>query len=528
MARYRNIVELPVELIEAIYMRICPRCPDIPDIDPACPECRAGRPGCWEWQKGQADLSRLSRTCKSMAAVLQPLVFESFKGDADGCDSKRYVHRVVQLARSLEARPDLAGGLRSLSFAILPTPEVLGPAERQYVEETVVRVGDLSPRLRPGWNDDPAYRHDNEEMRYPLLPLEIALIRAPAIEYLQLPIGDHWFLDLLPDLAIMDKWRKTGHPRVVTIANPPADPSATFSFSHLHTVTLVPVLAEDLPYHRVDTEIPWAILQLAPNVRSISLPSDPGRLYPKYTIQDTPLSLPHLRRVHLAHTCIGGYHTTSIHSLLKYAPHIEALALQWAPLWIQHKGREERSDVDDALDRLLDTVGSIKGSIRELRLDVDEVAGPVKPGRSWKEHVSINGHVLRGLETIWLERRRHWSWALDKDGTWSPRLSFLADMFPPTIRTVTFWRLGKYRNYRAAMREFARDVAKGRYPNLDQVLMAPRQVEERLAAVESTKFDKVMSRWEPELETLRRDFSQGGVEFQIKREVIRWQYDEIW
>lgn len=479
-------------------------------------------------------------------------MFESYKGDADGCDSKHYVRRVVQLARSLEARPDLARRLRSLSFAILSTPEVLGLEDRKYVEETVVRVGDVRPPLRPGWNDDSVYHYDSKELQYPLLPLEVALIRAPAIEYLQLPIGDNWSLYLVPDLAILDKYRKTGNiPKYVVVPSPPADPSATCLFPHLHTVTLTPVLAEDLPYRHMYTEIPWYISQLAPNMRSIYLPSDPGDLRAEYWIRDDVSSLPHLRRIHFQHTCIGDY--DEIYRFLQYVPHLEVFALQWAPLWIQHEGREQIGQEDDPLHRLWDMVGSIEGPIRELRLDFDEVTGQFtprmywwgrglmedgKPDMGWEgmeslrdfdrlEHVSINGHALRGLRAIWDVRRRHWTWIQGEDGEWSPRVMFLADMFPPTIRRVTFWRLEAYEN-EMAMVEFAHDVAKGRYPNLERVLMAPRQVEERLAAVESAKFDDAMSVWEPVMEELRRDFSQGGVEFQVKREVIRWQYDDIW
>ncbi|KAK4141816.1 uncharacterized protein C8A04DRAFT_30660 [Dichotomopilus funicola] len=413
MARYRNIVDLPVELIEAIYLRICPRCPDIPGID------------------------------ASLAAILQPLVFESYKADADGCDSKRYVHRVVQLTRSLQARPDLAGRLRSLSFSfsLMPTLEDLGPAERQYVKETIARLGFFAGRFRPNWDDDPGYDYRKDLWQYTLLPFEVALIRAPAIEYLQLPVGDDWRLMLL--LFLMARGARVRDAENIPTPDASGDPLATCSFPHLHTITFPIVVADDLPYHPTETDVPWTMLQVAPNVRSIRLPSDPGDLWPgRFTHAEVPPPLPHHRRVHLQHTCIGA--PVDIYNFLEATPHLEAFALQWAPVLIQHKNRQDRDDVENALSQLWGMLERIKSFMEE-----GAVEGRIPGLESMRhfgrlERVSVNEDVLRWLRDVWCDWKAHWTWARDENYEWVPRDRFLVDMFPPTIRRVTFWRLRRY------------------------------------------------------------------------------------
>ncbi|KAH6634675.1 hypothetical protein B0J18DRAFT_416887 [Chaetomium sp. MPI-SDFR-AT-0129] len=538
-----------------------------PGIDRVCNGCYAGRSDCLQWDRGQADLSRFSRTCKAFGAILQPLVFQSFQADSQGDDSddnsksdvanNNYLRRVVQLTRSLIARPDLAGCLRSLSFCVRWYPGVLTPDDRQFVEDKVVSLG--LPALPHFWNSaaSEVEMRNNYRRQYPLVPLELALIHAPAIQYLKFPCGQDWELTILPALALQQ--RKNQANKTKTNSAGAKHNNLTVSFLHLHTINIaeVPKYLFGSLYQITPTTVPIDLIQSAPNLRALSLPSDPGQLLPR---RDNPRKrkkgpvpqrlpqFPHLRRIHFQKR--NNLRLQALGRLVAATPQLEALALQWAPVlpWTPplslfpnavNMRRKRTTDLWKWLRK-------VRHTLRELRLEVagncieplfePRVDGEVEAlvngqpsqlirGRESMrdlerlEHVSLGAKVVRALWEVWRMRRAHWSGEEERAVT-----LFFLELFPPTVRTITFWGSATSpTDSPKAFGQFAYEVGRGgRYPNLESVLIAPYQSDE------AHWYGGTPVYWPYQAQKYaKQEFARAGVHFSVIYKRIVWQYDDI-
>ncbi|KAK4174669.1 hypothetical protein QBC36DRAFT_242821 [Triangularia setosa] len=410
-----GITDLPVELIHNICSFLRPTC--VPGQRPhQCRECTHQRPGCVFWYRGQIDVSRLSRACKRLRDVVQPLLFL--------CSSDNGGHparRLVRLLRTLLSRPDLAHHVRYLMFYHL---EHLSPSDTRFIQSTITDLG--LPPVPDSWNTD-------GEPEYRLLPLELVLAHTPNLNYLRFPLDYDWQLNLLPRFTC-------------------------FSLPSLRSLEVTHYFIAgdrfDASLSAVET-----IISAAPNLQSLSLPSPND---------DTNFSAPlaNLRRLDLqANNSISPELLTT---LISSASKLVSFSLHWDALGDAYEDCEDRRVVD-----AWDAISRCKSSLEELLLDIrnDTELGEAERDNlkdfEKLEAVKVDGHSLGPLREAWLRRNKH----ARVDG-------FLSGFFPVGIREVTLWNLDGV-EMRGAVRRFARVVAVGRYPRLKRVVLGPGEPSDR-------------------------------------------------
>jgi len=122
------------------------------------------------------------------------------------------------------------------------------------------------------------------------------------------------------------------------------------------------------------------------------------------------------------------------------------------------------------------------------------------------EVLMVDGRALGALRGAWKERNQH----VTVD-------SFLSDMFPASIRDVTFWRLDGV-EMRDAMVRFAQVVALGNsYPNLKSVVLAPGE-----GLKQERRGWQNAGEWEVVKEELEALFGKGGVRFDLRWDRPDW------
>ena len=461
-----SITNLPVELIRHICSFLTPRC--VTENQPyPCPECVRRRPGCHGWFMGQLDVSRLSRTCKPLRDVVQPVVFQCYPDFG-----QRPVHRLISFVRTLVARPDLRHHVRFLMFTEAGHTD-LDPADNHFVHTTTTRLG--LPDLPDHWNDgcEPDYR---------LLPLELALAHTPNLEYLRMPLDYDWNFHLLPQLA--------------TSQHPP-------SLTHLKAIEVCQFFIAGDRFDACTDPVETLAL-LAPNLDSLCLPD------PNWLGGGAFAPLPNLRRLYWQAPCSANMEQMA--GMLEAAPRLEVLALPW----------DAMADYDDCCDdrtttEVWDAVAVRKDTLRELRLDVRDDTphgeGERESLRDFErlEVLRVDGHALETLRRAW------------KRGNRVARVdSFLSGFFPPSIREVTFWRLDGA-EMEAAMLRLAKVVAVGRYPNLRRVVLAPSEKSDRQG------YDEWLnaSNWNGVKDELEELFGQGGVKFELRWDTPYWTANHL-
>lgn len=401
-------------------------------------------------------MSKLSRTCKRLRDIVQPIVFQ-----CSSDSGSREVNRMIRLARSLIERPDLAQHMR---FVMLHTP--LGELElsdRKFVQNSIVQLG--LHAVPDHWNidGDPDYR---------LLPLELALANTPNLEYLRMPIDCDWQLHLLEELLE----KRGGVP----------------FFPKLRALDIRHFFIAGDRFD-VSSDAVDAIARAAPSLESLALSSPNGAL-------NAPL--PHLRRLRFHGNCCMSPEV--LERILRSAPQLEALALPWDVL-------EDMGDMDDD-DRTNEAWKAIacrKDTLRELELDIQGgmhyetvVEGERESLADFErlEVLKVDGHSLGALRTVWLRRNRHAS--VD---------DFLSGLLPPSIRELTFWELHG-QEMKTALRRLAKVVAQGGYPNLESVVLAPSEAPDR--PIFGEVFDA--GEWDDVKDELVEEFRKAGVRFKVR------------
>ncbi|KAK4241967.1 hypothetical protein C8A03DRAFT_11815 [Achaetomium macrosporum] len=309
---HKGIIDVPVELILHICSFINPTYAKAP---------RCGR-DIRSWCAAQVHLSRLGRTCRLLHGIVQPIVYHFF---ADA--TRRPVHRLLCLARTLISRPDLARHMKHI-IQLNPLDDELDDVDRKFVQDAIVELG--LPVIPDHWRI-------NGEGEHRLLPLELVLAHTPNLESLRLRLGYGWHLYIIPQLL------KT-RPAFLTNLKSISIPGDQF----------------ELSINAID-----ALTRAAPNLLTLRMCS------PSYVPAELFLpSLSHLRQLQF----IGENSVKPwlLACMLDAAPNLEMLALYW-----------DLSDEDfyayDLVNEpkggdLWDAIELRKNSLRELRFGLSDEA----------------------------------------------------------------------------------------------------------------------------------------------------------
>ena len=492
------------------------------------PDCSAALPACRHKSRDKRTLARLSLTSRRLRDVAQPILFHCFP------DShwKNPVHRLVCLARTLAARPDLAQHMKYINIRNpLEGLSDLNDADKQYVESELTRLG--LPAVNRYWNVD-------GEGEYRLLPLELLLLRTPSLATLLLPLDYNWDLHAIPQLV--------NHPDKAK-RPPPFLPH----LRHLEVDSFF--IAGD----RFESSLAAvnALARAAPGLETLSLPTPASEAW-----FPSRGRLRVLRALHFQSEV--RIDADLLAHMLESAPALEVLTLHLDAL-VDAQEQHGKSRSVEALWEVLEVRAD---TLRELWLDVRADAVPPRGGR--REHgialgrglmhglplahgvgtgqdlgfaqflaqwlvaasaeefgeesdeeelerdsladfeklevLKVDGHALSALRRAWERKNRH------------PRVDgFLAGMFPPGIREVTFWRLDGLAMC-AAMQEFASVVAVGGYPRLEKVRLAPSQ------GSDSRRGEGWVNQgaWNAAVGALTEKFARGGVTFELAAEEKYW------
>ncbi|KAL2255164.1 hypothetical protein VTK26DRAFT_3944 [Humicola hyalothermophila] len=137
--------------------------------------------------KGRADLCSLSRTCKGLHDIVQPILFRSFSDE--GTDSAR---RQIQFLYALNSRPDLAQHVRVLTFSSSSMKIKPTEAEHTVLIQNTTRLGIKTP---------PADWHEQGTDLYHPINAELILSLTQNLEALQVSLYAHTHLPVVERLS---------------------------------------------------------------------------------------------------------------------------------------------------------------------------------------------------------------------------------------------------------------------------------------------------------------------------------------
>lgn len=461
---HSGLVALPVELIKHICSYLCPACITIPAK-------------CKRLLKGQADLSRLSKTCRRLKDIAQPILFHSFS-DAGRSPPRRQ----MQLLRLLTSSPHLAQHIRAINIDEPSYHIELTEADQEFLVNTVSSLGIDPPPLY--WNKDGSGE-------WTLLVLELILILTPNLEALVLPLDYDWQLPIVNHLA-------KSKPFLPNLKSLEVD--------HYY-------ISGDR--YEVNVDAIFGIADAAPNLQFLSIPS------PGWCGGVDKLSVGNLRRLEFQANSFVSPDLLS--SLCGSAPKLEYLALHWDAMsdTYDYCGDRRTSDAWDA-------VGKCAGSLKELRLDVREDLPHEKEALEGMrcslgdfeklEKVRVDGHALDALRLAWVAGGNE-----REDGVHG----FLAQLFPFGVKEVWFWRLDGREGMTRAMLEWARLVGEGEYPELERVVLAPSDQSDRYRGWGGYDEWRNVDGWYGMKGVLDEEFDKGGVSFEIKSDSPYWLRDEV-
>ncbi|KAK0654864.1 hypothetical protein B0T16DRAFT_395785 [Cercophora newfieldiana] len=385
---------------------------------------------------GQADVSRLSRTCTYFRNALQPLVFTSF------VRPRSTDLQLAKLLRALVHRPDLAQNLKYFhlkwnDMIFLPVPDC------DFINSLLIR---LNIHLT--------------DHRTSLLPvLDLVLLHAPNLVHLAAPLcyESKWRLDLLSTAGA---------------ARTPAQ-LPTLRFPHLRALGMMN--PHILAHSSNDLSTAMAICGVAPQLENLYFSHDPklcfdddafddnGELDPDWDFnRDFPL-LPSLRRVEFERGC--SLPIRALRALLAAAVNLEAFHIHWSPV----NELEPDWDLPEAAEmwRVLKTS---KGTLKELKLDIYFGEGHVmEVGElGWSSLADFERLELLHVGPCALEVLEH-AWLAQKGVATLDR--FLENMLPEGIREIVLQ--GFDIQYVAHFSGVAEAISRGRFPALRSVVVAP-------------------------------------------------------
>lgn len=123
----------------------------------------------YPYSVSQKHLSRLSRTCRRLRDVCQPLLFDHYHHEFTAGKP------LLSFLRTLDARPDLAKCVTSLDFLEPGQADDLSEENRQLVQSCIAELG--LPPLPADW-------HDYLAVERRLLETELVVLSCPNIKIL--------------------------------------------------------------------------------------------------------------------------------------------------------------------------------------------------------------------------------------------------------------------------------------------------------------------------------------------------------
>ncbi|KAL2134840.1 hypothetical protein VTI74DRAFT_10736 [Chaetomium olivicolor] len=444
-----GIKDLPVELIRHICSYLSPG-------------CFKKTTTCIHWNDGQTQLSRLSKTCRRLRDIVQPMVFHCFTDWG-----RTSLPRMIRLVRTLKERPDLGQHIKSIAHTE-PFAGDLDPENKKFIEDAIVDLG--IPAVPKWWNVD-------GEGQYRLLPFEVLLTLTPNLETLDLPLDCDWDMHVIPQLV------KTRPPFLTKLTD--------IKVSHFF-------IAGDR--WDVSFDAVAALLAAAPNVYTLCLPSPSSG-----AVGGSVLPLANLHRLLFQVNCFISPELLT--DMLDSAPQLEMVALHWDALADAYDSCEDRRTTDawNALERRRDTLGEIRLDIRnDTEHGVTERSSMADFEKL--EVLAVDGHALHSLRQAW--RRKNGQARVD---------AFFSQFFPPSIREVTIWNPDAA-ELKGAMLRFAKVAGVGRYPNLKSVVLAPSERSDRF---EDSVWENPGA-WDEVKPDLEHEFGKRGIKFEIRKDSPYW------
>ncbi|EAW17787.1 uncharacterized protein NFIA_077200 [Aspergillus fischeri NRRL 181] len=406
------------------------------------------RCGKYPYSVSQKHLSRLSRTCRRLRDVCQPLLFEYYY------HSSKSLTPLLSFLRTLDARPDLAKCVTSLDFHGQGQADTLSDGDRQLVESCIAKFG--LPPLPADWQDCLGV-----ERR--LLAAELVVASCPNIEVLKLPMNPEWMvsvLDSLPKDFVFAKLRKLD-------------------------VWLYYISGDHygIGYQKIS-----GLLHASPNLEHLSLPSIE-------TFYPGEAGVPILEKVGQLDLGEGAPSPYFLKCALEACPNLQRFELHWIDSDGYDQDSEEWSPLDGwrALQRVQSSVREIIfETIIEFR-DDDNLEDGVSTLCDFPhlEILKVNGIALQALYKVWTHHSRH--------GTVE---QFVYQVFPSTIKELTIWDPDA--SLIEAVRFLAREAVREQYPHLARITIS------RSGHLSGHRFD--VAQWARREATVRREFERSSIE----------------
>ncbi|KAK0620754.1 hypothetical protein B0T14DRAFT_567485 [Immersiella caudata] len=444
---------------------------------------------------GHADISHLSRTCKQLQAIIQPLVFSTFAPEGDSL----FFPKALQLIHALRLRPDLVQHLKYIDLTDINCDDSPSETALHLLSSIITNLN-----FQPLDSDQNIFSNRN-----PLPLIELLLLHTPNLTHLNLALSDDWFPHFLATLYRRRQTSKSNNP-------PPILP-------HLTTLTLT---------HHCISRYTWelglpAFLTIlhatAPNLRYLCT-DNPGEELQAATAAlgrkvhtDIYPPLPNL--VHLEFDRVPKLHPEVLRGIVDAAPNLEVFALSTGTSWDDHTdgNASERYEGDCTVVDVWEVVWSRRGTLREVRLDVmhDGKAGGSTGGSlefggmpAWcgslrefgrLEVLKVGNYALKVLREAWRRGQNN----VEEDG-------FVDSLLPGCIREVTFWELDEC--WMDELRRLADVVASRpeRYPNLTSVVVT------HVPEDEMPREWKAKDEWLSASEDLEEQFRRAELRFEVK------------
>lgn len=420
---------------------------------------------------GQANLSRLSRTCRRLRDLAQPLVFTAVNRNG-------ITHAYqIKLIRALEMRPDLARNLKCIIIGLSSDYEPdISPDDCAYIQSLLAKFKLPAP-ISARW--------DKEKMGGParLFLTELILLHTPHLTHLELPMNPEWELPILSHFADHNA--------------PPPTPLlprlSILQLSHYYSSGD----RWDIPFREF-----VSVCAAAPSLEELWTYNPGSEGGAKY-----PYPLGNLRRLEFEDVC--GMDEGLLFNMLASIEQLEVFGLLWHPSGDSYNWTGEGTAADAWKALVLQ-----KESLKEIRLDILRGEGDyvMEVGRlKWYtldrfeklEVLKVGEFALQVLREKW--RSRQPVPPANDDG-------FLEGLFPKTIREVTFWEPDG--GLVGSMPRFAAAVAQGECPDLKRVVIAPPE----------NMSDRWFPGWLGQSEwvgasgDLHRAFARSGVVFEVQTE----------
>ncbi|PKX97281.1 uncharacterized protein P174DRAFT_363968 [Aspergillus novofumigatus IBT 16806] len=426
-----SLATLPVELLTLISSYLCPlRC------------------GKYPYSVSQKHLSRLSRTCRRLRDVCQPLLFAYYRHSSQSATS------LLSFLRTLDARPGLANYVTNLDFHEPGQDDTLNDEDQQLVESCIAKLG--LPSLPADW-------HDYLGVERRLLSAELVVASCPNIEVLRLPMNPEWMMSVVASL--------------------PKD----FVFAKLKKLDIwLYYVSGDhygIGYGKIS-----GLLHASPNLEHLSLPSI-ETFYPGAAGVPT---LEKLRHLDLGEGAPSPYFLKCV---LEACPNLEKFRLHW----VDSDGYDEDSEEWSPLDGWR-ALKHVQSSVREIIFetviefrDDDNLEEGVSTLRDFAhlEILKVNSFALQALYKVWTHHNRHGSME-----------GFVYQVFPSAIVELTIW--DPYASLIEAVRLLARESAREQYPHLARITISQSE------CLSSYSFDAVQ--WIRQEASVRREFECSRIE----------------